>query len=178
MATQFESVPNVTRVVGSDNEELVTQKLLVADEGVTIMARGGVVGGPRDVELSYDEIQAVDHEGEYTFDLVLETTANTYTVTNVTADRSEITAMTEFVRGRLGAEPTRARSPTASDGGSDGGPATGSAAAGGGGPTNAGGGSGDGDADVTEQLRKFAELRDDGIISEEEFERKKQELLE
>lgn len=176
MATQFESVPNVTRVVGRDDEELVTQKLLVADEGVKIMARGGVVGGPRDIELSYGEIQAVDHEGEYTFDLVLETAANSYTVTNVTADRSEIAAITEFVRRQLGTQPTRARSPTASDGGNSGDrPAMRSASASGGGRTNAGSG---GDGDVTAQLREFAELRDDGIISEEEFERKKQELLE
>lgn len=174
MATQFESVPNVTRVVGTDNEELVTQKLLVADEGVTIMARGGVVGGPQDVELSYDEITAVDHEGEYTFDLVLETAANTYTVTNVTADRSEITAMTEFVRRQLGAQPTRARSQTASDGsGVADEPPTG------GGPSGSGGAGSTGPdgASVTEQLREFAELRDDGIISQEEFERKKKELL-
>jgi hypothetical protein len=178
MATQFESVPNVTRVVGSDNEELVTQKLLVADEGVTIMARGGVVGGPRDVELSYDEIQAVDHEGEYTFDLVLETAANTYTVTNVTADRSEITAMIDFVCGRLGGRTRPSRSQTASDGsGVTNGrrPADGSGTADSGG---SGGSDGSDGGDVTEQLRKFAELRDDGIISEEEFERKKQELLE
>ena len=30
---------------------------------------------------------------------------------------------------------------------------------------------------IAEELRKFAELRDEGIISEEEFNRKKEELL-
>ncbi|MGZ8898419.1 MAG: SHOCT domain-containing protein [Halobacteriota archaeon] len=34
-----------------------------------------------------------------------------------------------------------------------------------------------GSADVTEQIKKLAELRDQGILTEEEFQVKKKELL-
>lgn len=168
MATQFESVPNVTRVVGNDNEELVTQKLLVTDECVTIMARGGVIGGPQDIELSYDEIETADYDGQYTYDLVLETPVNTYTVTNVSADEAEISAVVEFIRSQCRDDPDTSR--TASDG-------SGTTAKTD--PVSSQPGDvSDSGGDAAEQLRKFAELRDDGIISDEEFERKKRQLLE
>jgi predicted Zn-dependent peptidase len=84
--------------------------------------------------------------------------------------------MTDFVRQRVGGRERSARSQTASDGSGVANDASTSRS----GSSSGAGSSVESDdaADVTEQLRKFAELRDDGIISQEEFERKKQELLE
>jgi hypothetical protein len=182
MGVYYESVPNVTTVEGGDNERLVTQKLEVTDWGVRLLCRGGVMGGPRDIEIGYSELVGVERQGRYTYELVLRTRTNTYTVTNVTSNEREIDDTVDYIQDHL----DRAASPGTS--GSSAADRRGERVDGGtrateGGDSGASGsdgtaGGGSGTTDVTDQLRRFAELRDDGILTEEEFERKKKELLE
>jgi hypothetical protein len=199
MAVHFESDPNVTVVEGDRSVELVTQKLEITDAGVLIMTRGGVMGGANDVELAYESIDAVDYRGEYVFELVIETARNTYTVRNVSPDEDEMRDMVGFIDNRaaqarastgrsrsaadgLGAAGSGSRSGSAGRAGANGEPSRSSAGANGSNgaadtdpSATSNGGSDDGDVD--EQLRRFAQLKEDGVITEEEFQRKKEELL-
>jgi hypothetical protein len=199
MAVHFESDPNVTVVEGDRSVELVTQKLEINDAGVLIMTRGGVMGSANDVELAYESIDAVDYRGEYVFELVIETGRNTYTVRNVSPDEDEIRDMVGFIDNRaaqarastgrsrsaadgLGAAGSGSRSGSAGRAGANGEPSRSSAGANGSNgaadpdPSATSNGGSD-DRNVDEQLRRFAQLKEDGVITEEEFQRKKEELL-
>jgi hypothetical protein len=194
MATHFEATPNEVLISGAENPTLAARRLVVDDDGVHVVARGGLLGGSREIDLPCAAVVDVRAEEAITYELVVETDDTTYTVTNVTGDEDEAEAITAFVADRAGLRPAGSAGdgtgPEAvSDGGdarsgvgADGADATGAS---GSGRTNAGGSDGgtttggpSGDSDVAAQLREFAQLRDDGIITDAEFERKKRDLLE
>lgn len=199
MVTHFESVPNVTRVTGDENAELVTQRMEITDTGVTLMTRNGYLGGPSDIDIPYSQIVRADGRGQYNYNLVVETGSKVYEITNVSTDQDELAAMVSLINDRatqVQASYDRSRAGDTSTGntaatsggqpsqggrrstGSDVGPTESENARSGGSASGPDGGGGSDDGDVTEQLRRFAELRDDGIISEEEFQAKKQQLLD
>lgn len=173
MATHFEATPNEVIISGAERTTLPAQRLVIADDGVHVVARGGILGGSREIDLSFAAVVDVRYEEAITYELVVETDDATYTVTNVTGDEEEADAMVRVVADRAGIGPTSSSvdadgRPTVSDGGDT--------------STGVGTDTADaraaGETDVARQLREFAQLRDDGIITDEEFERKKRDLLE
>jgi hypothetical protein len=179
---RFRTTPNRLRAEGATDLDAVAMSMLIDEEGVHLTVRRGTFDKDR-INLTYDTVDAVDYRDDLTYSLVVEAGGTVYTVTNVTADRREIESIVEYVRGAVNRRRSRAvdggsaRTGNAGSGsearpeptGGTGGDADGSGSS-----TGAGAGAG---ADVTERLREWADLRDQGIITDEEFETKKRELL-
>lgn len=184
MAIHFEATPNEVLISGAENATLAAQRLMVDDDGVHVVARGGLLGGSREIDLQYADVVEVRYEEAITYELVVETADATYTVTNVTGDEAEAEAVARFVATQAGLAPAEssvdATDPQAVSDGGDANGGVGSEADAGTGRMGHGAAdeSAAGESAVARRLREFAQLRDDGIITDEEFERKKQELLE
>lgn len=163
-SVRFTSNPNELRAAGREEMEAIALSLTIDKGGVVVEARLGTFT-KREVELTYGQMSDVEVTEAISFGLVFYTPGTTYTVTNVTSDRREADEMAEFVLGQIrrasGTEQTNA-------GGANGGRNTASA------PTDGGQESA---PDATEQIQKWAQLHEQGIISDEEFEQKKRDLL-
>jgi hypothetical protein len=192
---RFRADPNRLRAEGGENLDAIAMSLELDGEGVHLALRTGSFT-ERTIDVPYASVSATGYEEGLTYDLVFEADGTTYRVTNVTADESEMREMLEFVRERVraarrvgGTAPaSESGSASASNGGN-----TEPAADGAGEPQSqsqsqsrsrsgdrsAGGTSrtADDTSNPVEQLREWADLRDQGIISDEEFEAKKRELL-
>jgi hypothetical protein len=182
---RFQVTPNRLRASGAESLDAIAMQLDVTEESLQVVLRTGRLS-KRTLELQYGDLEAVRESQGVTFDLVVETADTTYTVTNVTGERTELENILSFVQKRIrelqqpDPEPTREQgtpSGTSQNGASSGsGGAAGTASASASAATD-GAGAGSDAMSVTEQLKEWAELREQGIISDEEFERKKQELL-
>jgi len=187
---RFRADPNRLRAEGGEELDAIAMSLEVDDEGVHLTLRTGSFT-KRTLDVPYEAVVATGYEEGLTYDLVLDADGTTYRVTNVTADESEMRELLAFVRDRMRAARQVGTTTTGSDraaGGPD--PAANEPAA----ADGAGQSSGEqpstgqsarvadeaaaGGESVTEQLREWAELRDQGIVSEAEFEEKKRELLD
>jgi len=173
--------------------------LTVDEAGIRIEARTGMVS-KREFELDYADIEEVRSREQISNALILETPGTQYVVPNVTAKvTANVTAnddamddLMRYIRGRV-ARAKRGRSQlesgtaTPEGASADGGAAASATSVPRSGPeagADAGiGGDGTGDGhDASnvgdaEAIRKWAELHDQGLITQEEFERKKRELL-
>lgn len=149
--------PNRVRVEGREELDAVALSASLTDRTIQVSVRTGAVGS-RDIELSYDDVEAVAAAQELSYALVVETDDAEYTITNITASREEITEIVEFVRGRM-------RS-TGADGSQANGAASGASASDDGGSTSA-----------ADELQKWVELNEQGVITDAELEEKKEELL-
>jgi hypothetical protein len=162
---RFRADPNRLLAEGDEGIDAPAMSFEVGDDGLRLTARTGTLT-KRTFEFAYPDVTSVGYDEGLTYDFVFEAGGTTYQVTNVTADRSEIRDVVAFVRDRRGAARRRERAADASaaDASAD---ADAGATADGSGAT----------ADVAEQLREWAALRDEGIITDEEFEAKKRDLL-
>lgn len=172
--------PNRLRVDDGNAADDVVVSASIEADATRVDVRRGV--GTRTVEIPHNALSTVDYDRGLNFDLVLTADETTYRLTSVTASRSEVESIVDIVR-----EARRERVGSVADGGSpDPEPA----------PSdlnpdpepdrdsdlssdpdpNAGSGPG-GDTTAPDELRKWAQLRDEGVITEAEFEEKKAELL-
>jgi hypothetical protein len=188
---RFRTTPNRLQAEGATDMDSVAMSMLIDEEGVHLTVRRGSFDKER-IDLTYDSVDAVDYRDDLTYSLVVKADGTVYTVTNVTADPREIESIVEYVQNAVDRRRNRVvdgGATRAGGGGSGSGTTadTDTDAEGGGGPTGGGadgtgatGGSPPGSdtgGDVTERLREWADLRDQGIITDEEFEAKKRELL-
>lgn len=173
MVTHFEATPNEVIISGGEDATLAAQRLVIADDGVRVVGRGGLLGGSREIHLAFDDVRAARYEEAVTYDLVVETADATYRITNVTGYEEEAERMVRFVveQGAGGGSSAEA---TGAEAVSDGGDAAAEVESEGASER----GAVDEETDVASTLREFARLRDDGVITAEEFERKKRDLLE
>jgi Bacterial PH domain/Short C-terminal domain len=105
-------------------------------------------------DFPYSKISSVQHRGAMMFgEITIFSSGNKAELKQMIKDRAKEIA--EYIRGRISEESTAGSTPGAQ-------PSTETA------KTN----------DPFEKLRKLAELRDAGVVSEDEFEKKKKELLE
>lgn len=183
---RFRADPNRLLAEGDEGIDAPAMSFEVDDDGLRLTARTGTLT-KRTFEFAYADVTAVDYDEGLTYDLLFEADGTTYRVTNVTADQSEVRDLVAFVRDRGEEARRRERATgesTTDDGGASGSPNASTNGAAGADPdpgTGSGGGAAaDGSgatADVAEQLREWAALREEGIITEEEFEEKKRDLL-
>lgn len=178
MVAEPEIDPNRLRIDGGDAADDVVVSASIETDATRVEVRGGVA--TRTVEIPHDGLSAVDYDRGLNYDLVLTADGTTYRLTNVTASREEIESIADAIR-----QARRERAGSVTDGGSPdaGAGRSGDAAAVGGTPDGTGDSDGSGSAadpdgtTAADELRKWARLRDDGVITEAEFEQKKAELL-
>lgn len=192
---RFRADPNRLRAEGGEELDAIAMSLEIDDEGVHLTLRTGSFT-KRTLDVPYEAVVATGYEEGLTYDLVLDADGTTYRVTNVTADESEMRELLAFVRDRMraarqvgatttgsdraaGGPAPAANEPAAADGaGQSSGEQPSAGRSGAGRSGEAAGETADGGESVTEQLREWADLRDQGIVSEAEFEEKKRELLD
>lgn len=160
-APEYVIDPNRIRAVGAEEFEAVALSLSLDEAGVTVEVRTGAFSD-RTVELDYSEVVAVDRLEELAYALVFETDDTEYIVTNVSANADEVAEMVEFVRRQM--RRVRRQSESTDDAGA-------SPTAGDGGTAASGGES------AAAELQRWTELYEQGVISEDELEEKKRELL-
>lgn len=171
-APEYVIDPNRVRATGAEDLDAVALSLRIGDGGVVVGLRTGAFTD-RTLELSYDELVAVDAVSELSYGLVVETAETAYTVTNVTASDDEIDAIVRYVRERV-REARRARETERDDGVDDSGPdgeSTENGSADGDDPDATGGES------AATELQRWTDLYEQGVITEEELQEKKRELL-
>lgn len=152
-APKYDINPNRVRVEGAEPFEAVALSTEIDESGVRINARTGTVTNRR-IELSYDDIEAVDMVDELVYTLVFEAEGRQYTVTNVTASDDEIAEIVDYVRRQMRSPRTNGRQPDpASDSGEE------------------------AETSTADELKKWVELNEQGVITDEELEAKKRELL-
>lgn len=150
---EYDINPNRVRVEGEEPFEAVALSTTIDKSGVRINARTGSVTN-RFIELSYDEIEAVDKVDELVYALVIEAEGQRYTMTNVTASDDEIAEIIDYIRRQIRSQRTNGRQ-------SDPAPEA----------------NGEAETSTADELSKWAELNEQGVISDEEFEEKKREFL-
>lgn len=155
---RYEVDPNYLRISGEEDLDAVAVYLVVDDSGVQFCARTGSLS-KRTFDLSYDEIDSVETVQDLSYGLVIENGKNEYTLTNVAADSDRIEEITGAIRASIGAGGENAGDTVDSSGD----------------PSKNGHADGKTPAD---RLQKWADLHEQGIITKEEFEKKKRELLD
>lgn len=167
-APKYDIDPNRLRVDGPETYEAVAIAMEIDRDGVRIDARTGTVSS-QNIELSYGEIEAVETVEELAYALVVDTEGTQYTVTNVTASERKIDEITAYVRDQIRRFQRNGTQP-----GADTGPTTNGATANG---ANADKDDGSAEISAAEELQKWVELNEQGVISDEELEEKKRKLL-
>ena len=124
--------------------------LVIATNKRLIFIRKGLIGGSVE-DIPYDKMSSIQYDtGLIMGGISVFTSGNKVEIEHIQKPR--VRPFAERLRARVTAAQQNAAAPTA-------GPAL------------------ESEPDPVEQLRKFAALRDEGIISDEEFEAKKKELL-
>lgn len=158
-ASNYEIDPSRIRMSGDEAFEAIALSAEINETGVHIAARTGSVS-TREIELPYEDIDSVGAEEGLLYALVLEADGTRYALTNVAANESQIQEIIGDVRTAI--EEANSPSVNGQQPEPDGATETDSADA----PTS--------DAD---ELQKWVELHEQGVISDEELEQKKRELL-
>jgi hypothetical protein len=153
--------PSRVRVQGAEELDAVALSATVDDRQIRVEARTGAIS-TREFVLRYDDVDAVDVVRDLSYALVLETVDAEYKITNVTANGDEIDEIAEFVRTRM--DKARRDEPRQNGTSPD-------AASGGQASTS------DGQVSAADELQRWVELNEKGVISDAELEEKKEELL-
>jgi hypothetical protein len=171
--------PTRIRTTGEASVEGTVVSASITDTGVQITVRSGSISS-RDVTLTYDEIVTVETVEELSHSLVIGAGGTEYVLMNVTIDEDRILELANAVKQGVRQARTPGsgseRSESTRSGGSE--PA----------PDGEGGTgerrdstettSADGSPQsAADELKKWVELHEQGVITDEELEQKKQELL-
>lgn len=159
-APNYEIDPSRIRISGDETSEAIAVSAEINETGIQITARTGSVS-TREIELLYDDIDSVSSKKELLYALVLEAGETTYALTNVAANESQIQEITGDVRTAIEATNSvdvngqQAKTST----------------------TDAEDSNADTSTSDADELQKWVELNEQGVISDEELEEKKQQLL-
>jgi len=147
---------NRVRASGAESFEEIVVSAAISPDCISIETRTGSISAD-ELELSYEELEVVDSKRELSFALVFETTDTEYVLTNVTPDPNRIEDLVATIRERI--DPQGSRIPSSDGGAADSRSATG------------------GSTSAADELQKWVELYEQGVIDEAELEQKKRELL-
>jgi hypothetical protein len=148
--------PNQLRASGDRSFDEIVLSAAVTPDGIQVETRSGSIS-TNEIEIAYDDLVAVTSKQELSFALVFETTDTEYVLTNVTPDPNRIEELVATIRERI--DPQSSRIPSSDGGAADSGSATGDSTS------------------AADELQKWVELHEQGVISDVELEQKKRELL-